>query len=341
MDRPGGICIFGAGSVGCYIGGRLLSAGARVRLIGRSRLAQQLAAEGLRLTDLRGACHRVPAEQIDFAIDDAAAAAAAGLVLMTVKSAATEQAAQALAGVLQPGTAVISFQNGLDNAAKLQRWLPQCRVLAGMVPFNVLNRGGGVFHQGSDGQLMVQASAALQPYLAAFAAAGLPIEQRDDMAAVQWGKLLLNLNNSINALCGLPLTMELSQRSYRRCFAAAQREAIRVLDAAGQPAARLTPLPVHSLPRMLELPDFIFRRAAKRMLAIDPLARSSMWEDLEAGRRTEVEWLNGEVIRLAASIGRPAPVNQRLLDLIHAAECGGPRDWSGEALLAQIRLAQE
>jgi 2-dehydropantoate 2-reductase len=206
-----------------------------------------------------------------------------------------------------------------------------------MVPFNVLNRGDGIFHQGSEGRLMVQNSPALKRYLAHFAAAGLPIEPRDDMKAVQWGKLLLNLNNAINALCGLPLKAELSQRSYRRCFAAAQREALRMLDAARQPVAALTPLPAHWLPSMLELPDFIFRRAANRMLAIDPLARSSMWEDLQAGRSTEVDWLNGECVRLAQRIGRAAPINQRLTDLIHAAERGGRRDWSGDALLAELQ----
>ncbi|MDB5987833.1 MAG: 2-dehydropantoate 2-reductase [Nevskia sp.] len=336
MQPLGRICIFGAGSVGCYIGGRLLSAGARVRLIGRARLAQQLRADGLKLSDLRGASQRVPAEQIDFVVDDANAAADAGLVLITVKSAATEQAGQTLASVLKPGTTVISFQNGLGHAATLQRWLPQCVVLAGMVPFNVLNRGGGAFHQGSAGQLMVQGSAALRPYLASFAAAGLAIEQRNDMPAVQWGKLLLNLNNSINALCGLPLKVELSQRSYRRCCAAAQYEAIQILAAAGQAVAKLTPLPVAWLPRMLELPDFLFRLAANRMLAIDPLARSSMWEDLEAGRSTEVDWLNGEIVRLAVRSGRHAPINQRLLELIRAAERGGRRDWPGDALLAEL-----
>ena len=77
------------------------------------------------------------------------------------------------------------------------------------------------------------------------------------------------------------------------------------------------------------------------MLAIDPLARSSMWEDLEAGRTTEVDWLNGEIVRLAQQQGRPAPVNARLLALVRAAEAGGPRDWSGAVLLAELMRARE
>jgi 2-dehydropantoate 2-reductase len=73
------------------------------------------------------------------------------------------------------------------------------------------------------------------------------------------------------------------------------------------------------------------------MLAIDPLARSSMWEDLELGRATEVDWLNGEVVRLAQKQGRRAPVNARLVELIREAEQGGRRDWSGPELLAELR----
>jgi 2-dehydropantoate 2-reductase len=337
MDNSGRICIFGAGSVGCYLGGRLIAAGASVRLIGREAHARQLQSHGLTLTSLRGDVKKVRAEQIDFVVDNPQSAADAGLILVTVKSAATEQAARALAAVLKAGSTVISFQNGIDNAAVLQRLIPQCAVLAGMVPFNILSRGEGAFHQGSEGRLMVQRNPALTPHLAQFAAAGLPIEQRDDMPAVQRGKLLLNLNNAINALCGVPLKTELSQRNYRRCLAAAQREGLRLFKAAELAVAALTPVPARWLPFLLELPDPCFKLAANRMLAIDPLARSSMWEDLEVGRASEVDWLNGELVRLAANIGSQAPVNQQLLTLIRAAERGGRRDWSADELLAQLR----
>jgi 2-dehydropantoate 2-reductase len=69
------------------------------------------------------------------------------------------------------------------------------------------------------------------------------------------------------------------------------------------------------------------------MLAIDPLARSSMWEDLEAGRVTEVDWINGEVVRLGREYGVVTPVNDRLVELIRNAERGGRRTWSGPELL--------
>jgi len=307
-----------------------------VTFVGRPRLAAELRAHGLHLTDYRGADLRVPAAKVHFETD-AGAARDADLVLVTVKSSGTEQAGGELAAVLKPGAIVISFQNGLHNDEVLRTELPGRAVLTGMVPFNVVNRGAGAFHQGSEGALEAQADASLAPFLPAFEAAGLPLELHKDMRAVQWGKLQLNLNNAINALSGIPLKEELSQRAFRRCLALAQQELLDLLDAAGIRPAKLTPLPPHLLPKMLTVPDAVFRLLASRMLAIDPLARSSMWEDLQAGRATEIDWLNGEVVRLAGSLGRAAPVNGKLVALILEAEKSGKRDWKGEELFAELR----
>mgnify|MGYP001062212944 CR=1 FL=1 len=332
------ICVFGAGSIGCYLGGRLQAAGYRVRLIGRPRLAAEIARHGLRLSDYRGADFQLPPERIRYSTDPADATGA-DLVLVTVKSAATEQAARELAPVLKPSALVVSFQNGVGNAELLRRHLPAQTVLTGMVPFNVVQRGEGRFHQGSGGDLMAQPHARLAPFRAAFERAGLPLHERADIVEVQWAKLLLNLNNAINALSDLPLKTELSQRAYRRCLALAQGEALRLYAAAGIRPARITPLPPRLLPLVLSLPDGLFQRLARRMLAIDPLARSSTWEDLQAGRKTEIDWINGEIVRLAQRLGRAAPVNARLVALIREAENGQRRPWSGPELLAQLRAA--
>ncbi|QFS37787.1 2-dehydropantoate 2-reductase [Burkholderia cepacia] len=333
-DAP--VCVFGAGAVGCYLGGRLAAAGAKVTLVGRARIGDAIRRHGLTLTDRRGYRATLAPADVVFTTDPAVAAAAR-LVLVAVKSAATREAAAQLAGVLRPGTVVISFQNGLHNADVLREALPQATVLAGMVPFNVIERDPGAFHQGSAGALAAHASPALQPFVDAFARAGLPLELHRDMRAVQWAKLLLNLNNAVNALGNLPLRDELAQRAYRRCVALAQREALHCLARAAIRPARLTPLPAAWIPAVLDLPDFAFRVLGGRMLAIDPLARSSMSDDLAAQRATEVEWINGEVVWLAARFGTQAPVNARLCALVHDAERAEVRPaWRGDALWAEL-----
>ncbi len=292
----------------------------------------------MHLTDFHGADIRVPADRFVYSADPGVAHDA-DLVLVAVKSAATAEAGAALAAVLKPGAITVSFQNGLHNAEVLAAAMPGKTVVAGMVEFNVINRGGGVFHQGSEGSVDAAQHAGLAPFVPLFEKAGLPLTQHADFPRVQWAKLQLNLNNAVNALAGIPLKEELGQRAFRRCIALAQRELLDALDVAGIALPKLTPLPAKWLPRSLDVPDFLFRASAKSVLAIDPLARSSMWEDLQAGRTTEVDFLNGEVVALAARHGTRAPVNARLVALIRDAERGGKRNWRGDELLAELKRA--
>lgn len=332
--QPPRVVIVGAGSVGCYLGARLMSADVDVTFIGRPRMQQVLKEHPLRVTDYEGFHYEAYLADGQY-MTTPEAAARADLVLVTVKSAATEDAGRALAAHVGPGTPVISLQNGISNAERLRSVMPGADVLAGMVPFNVLQKSPGHFHHGTEGHLMAARHSALTALLPRFIQAGLPLELRDDMLSVMWSKLLLNLNNPINALSGVPLLEELSQRDYRRCLALAQEETLALLKDAGMPLVKLTGLPMALIPKVMRLPDWLFTRLAKTMLAIDPLARSSMWEDLEAGRPTEVDWINGEVVRLAGSLGQQAPINARLAELVHDCE-QQRRSWSATELLRAL-----
>ncbi len=335
MAKPLRICIFGAGSIGCYLGGRLLQAGTDVILIGRERLRQTFNEHPLVVSDYLGLNYQHSMSATEF-VTDPDVAAEADLVLVTVKSAATDEVGRTLNPFLKAGTLVISMQNGVSNADRLKEQLPHCTVLAGMVPFNVLQQAPGHFHQGTEGHLMAAYDPALDNALAWFEKAGLPLELRQDMTSVMWSKLLLNLNNPINALSDIPLKAELSQRGYRRCLALAQQETLELLAAADIPTIKLTAVPTPWIPHLMRLPDWLFSRLAAKMLAIDPIARSSMWEDLQAGRLTEVDWINGEVVRLAQSLGEKAPTNARLTALIHQAEQGGRQAWDSDTLYREL-----
>jgi 2-dehydropantoate 2-reductase len=283
---------------------------------------------GLRTSELHGATRTATPTLAT----DATAAADADLVLVTVKSAATEGAARELAPHLKSGAVIVSLQNGVRNVQTLKGALPGRRVLAGMVPFNVIRPAPGHYHRASAGKLMFESSDAAAPLSEACLRAGLPFELRDDMPAVQWSKLVMNLNNAINALSGVPLAQELGDRELRRCLAAAQREAVSLIRAAGQPLARVTPLPTAWLPRLLTVPDGVFELLAGKIVAIDPTARSSMWDDLEAKRPTEIDYISGEIVALADRLGTKAPVNARLVQLVREAELGGKRDYTGPQL---------
>ncbi len=314
--------VLGAGAIGCYVGGRLAAHGQAVTLVGRAHTLQPIAAQGLRVTDLDGFDHAVPVGAPALRLAATLAEAAPGadsIVLLCVKSGATESAARELAAACAPGTPVISLQNGVDNVARVQALAPVLKVLAGMVPYNVVLRGAHV-HRATAGHLQLQRDAATERIAPVFAAAGLATVLPPDIRAVQWGKLLLNLNNPVNALSNLPLRQELLDRDCRRVFAALQSEALGVMDRAGIAPAKVSAVSPSLLPHVLRLPNWLFTRLAKRMLQIDASARSSMWDDLEAGRATEIDALCGAVVRLAAQQGMAAPLNARMCELL-----AGPR----------------
>ncbi len=311
------ILVMGAGAIGCYLGGCLQAAQVPVCFVGRARVLADLRAHGLTLTDLDGGAQHLGADTLNLH-EQVPAGLAPALVLLAVKSGATAQAAAALAAALPAGTPVLSMQNGLSNADVGRRAAPGLRWLAGMVPFNVAELAPGHFHRGTTGTLAAQNDPALRARQADFERAGLPLQLHADLRAVQWGKLLLNLNNPVNALSGQALRAQLMDRGYRQCLAALQTEALQLLARAGIAPAQVAALPPQRVPTLLRLPTPLFRLIAARMLRIDPQARSSMADDLARGRATEIDALCGEVVRLAESLGAQAPLNARLVALVKA-----------------------
>lgn len=332
-EGPVDILVMGAGTVGCFIGGSLAAAGVRVSFVGRPRVLGELARHGLTLTDFEGRRSHVAAAELRLA-DQVPTGVRPALALLTVKSGATAEAVAELASALPAGTPVLSLQNGIANVAAASKAGPSLHVLPGMVPYNIAQIGPGAFHRGTLGRLAAQDDAALRPWVAVFERAGVPIDLHADLLPVQWGKLLINLNNPVNALSGLPLRDELLQRGYRVCFAALIEEALGVLDKAGIAPAQLGAVPARRMLPILRLPTPLFRLVAARMLRIDGKARSSMADDLALGRRTEIDVLSGEVVRLAQSHGMQAPLNAKMVELLEAWPARAER-WPA----AQLRKA--
>ena len=346
--------VLGAGTVGCYVGGRLALAGQTVTLVGRPRVIDALAVHGLTVTDLEGFNGHVEAAALRLAptLNEAIAKNAANakvetVILLCVKGGGTELAAREIAQACRPGTTVVSLQNGVDNVARIQACAPQMRVLAGMVPYNVVSvvsvvvsvvvnvmadagQSSHRVHRATMGSLHIghasgAASRSTEPdgptefdhqIATCFNASGLPTVLSNNMRAVQWGKLLLNLNNPVNALSDLPLQAQLQDRDYRRVMADLQTEALTVMARAEINPVKVAAVAPRVMPHLLRLPNWLFTRLAARMLRMDAQARSSMWEDLQQGRTTEIDDLCGAVVRLAQANGVAAPLNARMCALV-------------------------
>lgn len=332
--------IMGAGSIGCFLGGMLATdKSIDVVLVGRERVGAELAEQGLHLQDLGGKHTTVSPERFAFATD-VTALRDCQVVMCCVKSAHTEDVAKDMARVLSADTVVVSMQNGVRNVGVLRRHLEERDVLPGIVDFNVVSQGEGRFQRTMDGPLRTATcdAANWRRVVAAIRSSGLTLLESTDLQPEQWTKLLLNLNNAVSALSGAATPVLLQSAEYRRIVAAILEEGIGVLRAGGIKPAKLRGIPVAWMPKILRMPTPIVRLVTRAQMNVDPEARSSMWEDLVRGRPTEVEYLNGEVVALAKQHGVPAPVNERVVALVHEAEraAAGSPQYSGAALWAAI-----
>ena len=320
MDTARPIIVAGAGSIGCFVGGMLAAGGLRVGFLARPRVLEEIRANGLRLTSFEGVDRRLPAPSVAISANSAILRDAA-IVLVCVKSADTAAMAATIAAYAPRDAIVVSLQNGVSNVAMLQKHLAGHDILAGMVPFNVVAMGNGRFHRSSSGDIVVQADAASTA--ARLSVPEMKLQSSADIVAVQWGKLLVNLNNALNALSGLPLRDQLSQRPWRALLADQIAEALAAMAAEGIKPVATTPLPASWTPHILRLPDFAFRAIAGRMIRIDPNARSSMWDDLERRRPTEIDFLQGVIVEIAARRVLKAPLSARVVELVKQAESRG------------------
>lgn len=317
--------VMGAGAIGCFVGGKLQATGvAEVVFVGRERLQKELADNDMRLLDLESAPQTLPSGQVTY-VTDPSCLSACDVVLCCVKTLQTSEVAETLSGILAPGALVVSLQNGVGNAALIREHLHSQRVLPGVVDFNVLSKGGGVFQRTTNGSIQVEDAGSEEALrlFDAFVATGLTLERYPTLAPQQYTKLLINLNNAVIALSGRPTREVLLSRAYRRLMAAVIEEALEVMRGAGIEVAKLRGISPALIPHGMRLPTWLFRILFGTQLRVDPEARSSMWDDLERGRLTEVDTLNGEIVRLAKRHNLQAPINEGLVRLVHLAEREG------------------
>ncbi|HEX6375281.1 MAG TPA: 2-dehydropantoate 2-reductase [Allosphingosinicella sp.] len=329
------VAIMGAGSIGCFVGGAWAAAGVPVSFVGRERIGREIEEHGLTLSDYSGWRVRLAPEQVDYSTKPAALAKA-DIIALCVKSTGTVAAAKEIARHARKGALVVSFQNGVSNVATLRSILKQrFEAVAGMVGYNVAALGQGRFHKGVAGELIAEDVPPLRALAERIGDGPAALRLSTDMTAIAWGKLLINLNNAVNALSGRTLIEQLKERDYRRVGAAAIVEALAILDAAGIKPAKIGPVPPRLIPHVIAAPDFIFNLFL-RIQKVDARARSSMADDLKAGRPTEIDYLNGEVVKLAKALGREAPVNEAIVSLVRQAEAGVEHLWGPAQLRAHV-----
>ena len=239
----------------------------------------------------------------------------ADLIIITAKSLVTEVLSQQIKPHLQSTTSLLTLQNGVSNVGALKEAFPDIPIHGGMVTFNVIERSVPykspvVFRLTTRGEIFLEQST--PSLLPVFHKAGCTVQEHEHIDAILWSKLLLNLINPLNALSGLPLKENLENRAFRLRWAACMREGLAVLKAAGIRPAKVTPLPPHLLPFMISLPNWFYLTLAKKMTDMDPMATSSMAQDLTKGKATEIDYLSGEIVQLGRKVGVATPENEKV-----------------------------
>jgi 2-dehydropantoate 2-reductase len=292
------VAVIGAGAVGCFYGGMLARAGHAVTLIGRAQHVQVFERDGLRMQTLSFD------EQVPVAAStEAAAVAGADVVLFAVKSPDTEATGEQMRPHLKAGALVLCLQNGVDNAERLRAVLPDVDVAAAVVYVATEMAGPGHLRHHGRGELVIEPSAGSARLEQALIAAGVPTEISDNVRGALWVKLILNC--AYNALCALgklPYGPLVERPGVREVMADVVAECRAVAAADGV-----------TLPGDV---DLAVRRIAETM----PTQHSSTAQDLMRGKPTEIDHLNGYVMRRGADLGVPTPANRVLWTLVKLAE---------------------
>ena len=296
------IVIMGAGGLGGYFGARLAAAGNDVAFVARGAHLAAIRQDGLRVTSALGDLHLRDV----VATDDPATLAPADVVIIGVKLWDTEAAAAAVKPLVRPGTAVVSFQNGVSKDEVLTGVLGRDAVIGGVGQIGVVIASPGVIaHTGTMaklifGELDNRRSARVEAFHAACIAAGIDAEIADDIGLAIWQKFVFLVGMSaVPARCARPSGRSAPIRRRVGFFQDVVREAVAVGRAMG-----------------VALPEDYAEQRMAFIDALPPQMTASMQGDLARGNRLELPWLSGAVVELGAKVGVPTPLNRAVRDVL-------------------------
>ena len=296
------VAFLGAGAVGCYFGGMLARAGVPVTLIGRAGHVEAIRRDGLYLerADFQGYIPIDASTEMDAVRD-------AGIVFVCVKTTETETAAAALVPHLAPGALVVSFQNGVDNVERMRSAAGITAIPSVVYVACAMSGPGQVKHHGRGETVIGGPSAAADRIAYVFEVAQVPCRVTGNIASEQWTKLVMN--------CAYNAISALTHARYRflaedPAILDVMRDLIREVVAVGKAAN-------------VVLPDAEqLTAAAVRLGESMAEATSSTEQDISRGRPTEIDSLNGYVMRRGKELGVPTPVNSTVHALVKFTESG-------------------
>jgi 2-dehydropantoate 2-reductase len=283
--------------VGSYYGGMLARAGHKVTLVARPQHVEAVRRSGLRI-QTSAFDEQVPVQSST----EPDAVRGAELILFAVKSPDTEAAGKALAPYVERDAAILTLQNGVDNAERLAATLGR-EVIAAVVYVAVEMAGEGHVRHHGRGELVIGRGGASEAIAAAFRAAGVPVEISDNVSGALWAKLIVNCAyNALSAITQLPYGRLVQGKDVPAVMRDIVDECLAVALAAG-----------------VQVPGDM-HEAVRRIAQSMPAQLSSTAQDLARGKKSEIDHLNGLVVRKGEALGVRTPANRMLLALVKLLE---------------------
>lgn len=319
------ILVMGAGAIGCFVGGRLAAAGQQVTLVGRPTPMDKIATDGLTLEHPTQPSQTVFPETVTSVKD---LSAAYDFILLTVKSPDTPTVIEQLTASALPleNTCLVSFQNGIGNEEKLAAAFGAHKVIGGTItiPISVPEQGVITVSKDKGGLALapLHPSQPVKGLASALNQAGLTTITYDDCRAMKWSKLLLNIiNNASSAILNQPPAQIIARPDLFNLEIEAVQEGLAVMKAQGIGVVKLPGYPVDWLARLVTarwLPVAIKRTILRPFMASGRGTKMpSLQIDLAAGRPTsEIDVLNGAIVRAGQQLGIATPVNQALTGIL-------------------------
>ena len=307
------VLIFGAGAIGSVLGGFLANAGHDITLLGRPWHLDVVRASGLTMSGLWGE-HHVAHVATATTPEEVTRPHAFDWVFVCVKTYQTAEAAQALNDLLGPQTLVCAFQNGLGNYETLIQHVPSSRVALGRVIFGAELEAGCVRVSVCADEVLIGAPDDRFPQQKAAELAtvlqesGIPSRVTATILVALWAKVLYNCAlNGLSTLLEVPYGKLLEHPPARTLMRAMLEEAYRIAEAH---RIQLEPSSAEAYCELL----------FTRLIPDTAAHRASMLQDLRHGKPTEIDALNGAIVRLGGQVRIPTPMNALITRLVHAKE---------------------
>lgn len=311
--------VIGLGAIGSIIGGLLAKSDESVILIGKENQVEEISKKGIKIEGLNNS---IIAENVKVT-SDLSLISESDITIICVKSQDTRALAEDLKKFIKKSTLILSLQNGVRNSEILKE-ITGATVFSGVVLFNAFYDKPGEVTLTLKGGLILETNNLYEEKIKNFCELlnKYKIESKivTDIQGYLWSKLIVNLQNAVTALTGQTIKESILNKDSRAIIIATMNEGLNVLKHSDIKYKTLPDIDPKITIKRLKILNSTFLKIGSRLMKLNETARGSIWQSLNRGKPTEIDYINGEIVNLAKKHNLEAPINKKLVELVKQAE---------------------